>query len=687
MSPRADAAVRAEVAALRRKIEEHNYAYYVLDRPTVPDAEYDRLMRRLLELEVAHPELLSPDSPTQRVGATPALQFEAVAHAQPMLSLDNVFSEEEFEAFDRRVRERLASEGIETESVPYVAEPKFDGTAVSLRYEDGVLVRGATRGDGRTGEDITHNLRTIPSVPLRLRGANPPRIIEVRGEVFMPLAGFHEFNRKAKARGEKTLVNPRNGAAGSLRQLDPKLTAERPLDVFFYAIAETRDWTRPGNHADTLAALQQLGLKTCPEAQLVDGYLGCLAYYSTMLSKRSRLPYEIDGVVYKVNSIEWQRRLGQVSRAPRWAVAHKFPAQEELTVVTGVEFQVGRTGALTPVARLEPVFVGGVTVSNATLHNMDEVARKDVRIGDTVIVRRAGDVIPEVVSVVRERRPAKAKPIKAPKQCPVCRSSVVRAEGEAVYRCTGTRVCPAQSVERMKHFASRHALDIEGLGAKLVEQLVLDGTVTEPADFYALTAEQLAQRERMGEKSAAKVVAAIAKSKHTTLARLLYALGIREVGEATAAALADHFGDLAPIRAASIEELEEIQDIGPVVASEIYEYFRDPENVALIDRLLAVGLRWTKVKKSKHGDSAFAGKTVVITGTLAAMTRDEAKARLRSLGAKVASAVSKKTDIVIAGENPGSKLEKAQAYNVAVLSDAEFTRLIQVTRDQGERRS
>jgi len=662
-----------ELEKLRREVDEHNYAYHVLDDPKIPDAEYDRLMRRLLEIEQEHPELVTPVSPSQRVGAAAVSEFREAVHEQPMLSLENVFTKEELESFDKRVRDKLGEEGIDTVNVEYVAEPKMDGAAVSLRYVDGVLVRGATRGDGRVGEDVTHNIKTIQSVPLRLRGAAVPAMLEVRGEVFMPLEGFRAFNERAASRGEKMLVNPRNGAAGSLRQLDPKLTAERPLDVFFYAIGDASGWTMPDTHSESLVAMQAFGLKTCPEWAIVEGFLGCLGYYTRISAKRSVLPYEIDGVVYKVNLRDWQRRLGYVARAPRWSVAHKFPAQEEITVVNGVEFQVGRTGALTPVARLEPVFVGGVTVSNATLHNMDEVRRKDVRVGDSVIVRRAGDVIPEVVKVVVDRRPRDARIIEAPTVCPVCGSDVVRIEGEATYRCTGGRMCSAQSVEIIKHFASRRAMDIEGLGAKLIEQLVLEGAVETPADLYDLNADQLAALDRMGEKSAQNVVAAIEKSKATTLSRFLYSLGIREVGEATAASLAAHFGNLEAIMEADTSELEEVADVGPIVAKQVEDYFSSREHKSLIKRLRASGVSWpVETQRRPTADSRFYGKTVVVTGTLSSMTRDEVKDRLRALGAKVASSVSRKTDILIAGENPGSKLEKAREFGVEIVSEAQI---------------
>lgn len=665
--------LQAEVDELRRTIEVHNYAYHVLDTPTVPDAEYDRLMRRLQEIEAARPDLVTPDSPTQRVGAAKLEAFREVRHARPMLSLENVFSNDELEAFDKRVRDRLTDADIAAERVTYWAEPKLDGAAISLRYENGELVFGATRGDGTTGEDVTHNVRTIRSIPLRLRGSALPNVLEVRGEVFMPRAGFLRFNKAAEQRGERTFVNPRNAAAGSLRQLDPRLAASRPLDAFFYALGEVSDDVLRGLKAQSAIVdmLRGFGLRTCPEGALVEGVAGCLEYYQRIGGQRSALPYDIDGVVYKVNRLDWQRELGFVSRAPRWAVAHKFPAQEELTVVRGVEFQVGRTGALTPVARLEPVFVGGVTVSNATLHNMDEVERKDVRIGDTVIIRRAGDVIPEIVAVVLDRRPADTHRVTLPKKCPVCGSDVERGEGEAIARCIGGLVCPAQRKEAIRHFASRRALNIEGLGEKLVDQLVDKGLVKTPADLYRLTAEQLAELDRLGEKSAAKVITAIEKSKQTTYARFLYGLGIANVGEATALALASEFGELDELLTADEERLEQVPDVGPVVAAAIHAFFHEAHNVEVIKALLAAGIRWPAgVRKS--GRQPLLGKTFVITGTLETMTRDEAKARLQALGAKVSGSVSKKTTALIVGNDPGSKLQAAQELNVEVWSEAQM---------------
>ena len=666
-----------QVESLREQIRHHNYLYHVLDAPEIPDAEYDRLVRELQRLEAEHPELVTPDSPTQRVGAQPIEAFGTIEHRLPMLSLDNAFSEEELRDFHRRVVDRLELEDG-GEHLRYAAEPKLDGAAVSLLYVDGTLQKGATRGDGTRGEDITHNVRTIDAVPLKLIGDDYPETLEVRGEVFMPIAGFEAYNKKAREAGEKTFVNPRNAAAGSLRQLDPRLTAERPLDIYVYSVGIVEGREMPGNQDEVLDQLQEWGLKTCPERNVVEGIDGCLAYYEDLAARRDSLSYEIDGVVYKVNSRAEQRELGFVSRAPRWAIAHKFPAQEELTVVQGVEFQVGRTGALTPVARLEPVFVGGVTVSNATLHNMDEVNRKDVRIGDTVIVRRAGDVIPEVVSVIKDRRPKGARKVKLPARCPVCDSAVVREEGEAVARCTGGLYCSAQRVEALKHFVSRRAMDIDGLGAKLIEQLVSIDRIKTPDGLFELEKEELSSLERMGEKSAQNLIDAIEQSKETTLARFLYSLGIREVGEATAVNLATHFGRLDGIVSASEEELLSVADVGPVVASRIRAFFDEPHNREVISRLRDAGVHWKESKpRSAPKDGPLAGKIFVLTGTLAAMTRDEAKDRIQALGGKVTGSVSKKTDYVIFGEKAGSKLGKAQQLGVETLDETQFEALLE----------
>jgi DNA ligase (NAD+) len=668
--PKRGAAARA--AKLRELLDRYNYRYHALDDPEVPDAEYDRLMVELRGIEAEHPELITVDSPTQRVGAAPVAAFGAVRHRIPMLSLDNAFSEEEVRDFDRRIRERLPQQP----AIRYSAEPKLDGLAISARYEAGAFVQGATRGDGETGEDITQNLRTIAALPLRLRGEKIPRVLEVRGEVFMPLAGFAKFNKEALARGEKTLVNPRNAAAGSLRQLDPKMTAARPLDMFVYGIGVVEGGDVPAHHSEVLAALRRFGFKICPQSRVVESIEGCLEYYAEIGAARAKLPYQIDGVVYKVDDIGLQRRLGFVSRAPRWAIAHKFPAEEALTTVRGIEFQVGRTGALTPVARLEPAFVGGVTVSNATLHNIDEMTRKDVRVGDTVVIRRAGDVIPEVVRVILERRPPGAAAVALPEKCPVCGSPVIREAEQAVARCSGGRTCPAQRKEEIKHFASRRALDIQGLGEKLVEQLVDRDWVKTPADLFELPVKELESLERMGEKSAQKLHAAIQAAKRTTLPRFLYALGIRDVGEATALALAQHFEDAAALADASVDEIQRVPDVGPIVAGSIHAYFEGAENRKLLKRLLASGIEWPPLEKAQ-ASSAFECKTFVLTGTLTEMTRDAARDEIVRRGGKVSGSVSKKTHYVVAGAEAGSKLEKAKELGIAVLDEAAFRSMLE----------
>lgn len=663
-------AAAQRAATLREQINYHNYCYYVLDDPEISDAEFDKLFRELAQLEREHPALITVDSPTQRVGAAPLAAFGEIKHAIPMLSLDNAFSEEEVRAFDRRVRESL-----KIEVVAYAAEPKLDGLAVSLLYEEGVLVRGATRGDGRTGEDVTQNVRAIPSVPLRLIGKGYPQRLEVRGEVFMSKRGFRDLNKRQDAQGEKIFANPRNAAAGSIRQLDPRITAARPLELCCYGVGEMEKGSLPERHSAILEQLQEWGLRISAERELVVGVEGCVNYYAKMAVRRAALAYEIDGVVYKVDHMAQQKKLGFVARAPRWAVAHKFPAEEVMTKVLGIDEQVGRTGALTPVARLEPVSVGGVTVSNATLHNRGEVRRKDVRVGDTVIIRRAGDVIPEVVAVVMERRPSDAKEYQFLKRCPVCDSEVVHDEGEAAARCNGGLYCPAQRRQAIRHFASRRALDIEGLGDKLVGHMVEQGLVETVADLYRLTPEKVAGLERMGEKSAENLLNALGKSKDTTLARFLYALGIREVGEATAQALARHFGDLDAIAAAGQETLMEVPDIGPVVAQQIAAFFHERHNREVIDKLRAAGVHWPAPER-RPAASPLSGKTFVLTGTLDALTRDEAKERLQSLGAKVASSVSAKTDYVVAGVEPGSKVDKARALNVPILDEQQFLELL-----------
>lgn len=660
--PSPESLKRAE--ELRSALDEHNYRYYVLDDPGVPDAEYDRLFRELQKLEADHPELASDDSPTRRVGSKAETSFEEVVHRLPMLSLDNAFSEDELRDFDRRVRERLGSDN----DVEYVCEPKLDGLAVSLHYEQGSLIRAATRGDGYAGEDITANIRTIPSVPLRLRGNSVPELVEVRGEVYMPKVGFEALNSRLENQGEKAFVNPRNAAAGSLRQKKSTVTAKRPLEMCAYSVAVTDESQLPDTQWACLQQVQRWGFRINPEMRKAQGASECLLAYEELMQKRDALPYGIDGIVFKVNRLDYQKALGFVSRAPRWAIAQKFPAQEELTVIEDVEFQVGRTGAVTPVARLKPVFVGGVTVSNATLHNMDEIRRLDVRIGDTVFVRRAGDVIPKVVKVVTEKRPANAKVVELPKQCPVCDSDVVQIEGEAVARCSGGLFCPAQRKEAIRHYASRKALDIEGLGDKWIDILVDQGMVKTVADIYLLTARDLTRLDRMGEKSASNLVAAIDRSREPVLWRFLYALGIREVGEATAKSLASHFGSLEEVAKADEESLIAVQDVGPIVAGHIRSFFEQPHNRETLDALRDAGVKWQE-EVITAGAKPLHGQTWVLTGTLSELTRDEAREKLEALGAKVAGSVSKKTACVVAGEAAGSKLAKAEQLGVEILSE------------------
>ncbi len=664
---------QARIEALRRQIEYHNYRYYVLDDPEIPDAEYDRLMRELEALEAEHPEWVTPTSPTQRVGAKPLDRFAEVRHEIPMLSLANAFSREEVLAFDQRLHHLAGTD----EPFDYVAEPKLDGLAVSLLYEKGELVQAATRGDGETGEDVTQNVRTIDCIPLRLLGERLPDRLEVRGEVYMPKAGFEALNREMQKQGGKLFANPRNAAAGSLRQLDPRVTARRPLAMYCYALGLAEGLEMPATHYAVLQQIRQWGLPVCPDIEQVKGIEACLAYYEALGQRRDALPYEIDGVVYKIDSLALQARFGFVARAPRWALAHKFPAQEEMTVVEAIEFQVGRTGALTPVARLKPVFVGGVTVSNATLHNMDEIERKDVRVGDTVIVRRAGDVIPEVVSVVLSRRPKTATKVELPATCPVCGSKVTRVPGEAVARCSGGLFCPAQRKEAIKHFASRRAMDIEGLGDKRVDQLIDAGLVEHVDDLYKLTVEQLASLDRMGEKSARNLVAALEKSKQTTLRRFVYALGIREVGEATARLLVQHFGTLDNLRQATIEQLEAVHDVGPIVARYVYDFFRQSHNLEVIDNLIRAGVHWEESEPRENEPAPLEGKTYVLTGALQHMTRDEAREHLQRLGARVAGSVSKKTTAVIAGEKAGSKLDKARQLGIRILDEKALLALLE----------
>lgn len=665
--------IAARIRTLRDEIERHSYLYYALDAPEIPDAEYDKLFRELERLEAEYPQLVTPDSPTRRVGAAPLAEFSQVAHRVPMLSLGNAFEDGEVAAFDKRVRE-----GTGADEVEYAVEPKFDGLAISLVYENGVLVQGATRGDGYTGENVTANLRTIKAIPLRLHSAQSPRLLEVRGEVLILKADFEKLNRQQREKGEKEFANSRNAAAGSLRQLDPRITAKRPLTFFAYGLGSTEGVEMPSTQSAVMDLLETLRVPVCRERKVVVGVEGLLGYYRDIGERRERLPYDIDGVVYKVNSLSWQESLGFVSRAPRFAVAHKFPAQEAITELVGIDVQVGRTGALTPVARLKPVSVGGATVTNATLHNEDEIRRKDVRIGDTVIVRRAGDVIPEVVSVVPGSRPADAREFIMPTQCPVCGSHVIRLPDEAAVRCSGGLFCPAQRKQAILHFASRRAMDIEGMGDKLVDQLVDQDLVSTPADLYTLGMNALANLDRMAEKSATNVLAAIEVSKNTTLARFVFALGIRNVGEVTAKELARYFGGLDALMASDEEELQQIPDVGPVVALSISQFFVEPHNLEVIKQLRANGVHWVEGERAPRPvESAITGKTFVLTGTLPSLSRDEAKEKIESLGGKVSGSVSKKTDFVVAGAEAGSKLAKAQELGVPVLDESGLMALLE----------
>lgn len=655
---------------LREQLNTYNHQYYVLDNPSITDSQYDSLFSQLQALEKQYPQLQDAQSPTQRVGGAVLSAFDSVEHAVPMLSLANAFSFAELQAFEKRLHDRLKN----SDAISFACEPKLDGLAVNLRYEDGVFKQAATRGDGATGEDITENCRTIKSIPLKLYGENIPKVLEVRGEVFMPLDGFKKLNTKALAQDGKIFANPRNAAAGSLRQLDSSVTATRPLDMHCYGVGEVSQ-VIADNHGELIAKLASFGFKTSPEIYVVDTIDDCEAYYQALLERRHELGYEIDGVVIKVNDFVTQEALGFVSRAPRWAIAYKFPAAEEMTTILAVEFQVGRTGALTPVARLKPVFVGGVTLSNATLHNMDEIARKDVRIGDTVIVRRAGDVIPEVVKPVIDKRPENAELIVAPSVCPVCQSDVEQTDGAAALRCSGGLYCRAQRKEAIKHFASRKALDIEGLGDKLVEQLVDEGLIQTIADLFSLTLDQLSRLDRMAEKSARNLLDALEKARSTTLNRFIFSLGIREVGEASALNLAQHFGDISKVMQADEQALLAVPDIGPVAVKNLQHFFNEAHNKEVIESLLAAGIHWPQVEVASN-DSAVFGKTFVVTGTLSSMSRDQAKQKLQSLGAKVAGSVSKKTDFLVAGEAAGSKLEKAQSLGVNILDEQAFLVLI-----------
>ena len=661
-APAAD--VKQRIESLRADIDRHNYQYYALDAPLISDAEYDRLFRELQTLEASHPELVTPESPTRRIGSAPLTGFATVKHRVPMLSLNNAFDEEEVAAFDRRVREALDAERID-----YAAEPKFDGLAVSLCYEHGVLTRGATRGDGESGEDVTANLRTVRAIPLRLAGKGLPVLLEVRGEVVMLKADFEQLNQAQRARGEKEFVNPRNAAAGALRQLDSRITATRKLAFFAYGLGAAEGVPAFRTHSALLDYLADRRFPVAKERKVVTGVDGMLGYYRATGEKRAGLPYDIDGVVYKVNDLAAQRELGFVSRAPRFAVAHKFPAEEAMSEIVAIDVQVGRTGALTPVARLKPVFVGGVTVTHATLHNEDEIRRKDIRINDTVVVRRAGDVIPEAVRVVGDKRPAHAPVFVMPKSCPVCGSAVRRLEDEAVARCTAGLYCPAQRKQALLHFASRRAMDIEGLGEKLVEQLVESELVATPADLYRLDVSALAGLERMAEKSAGNAVAAIDKSKRTTLARFVFALGIRNVGERTAADLARYFGDIGPLMAADEQTLQQVRDVGPVVAQSIVQFFAEPHNREVVAQLLAAGVGFERTPRARPASSRVGGRIFVLTGALPTLTRDQARELIEARGGRVAGSVSKKTDFVVAGADPGSKYDKAVELGITVLDE------------------
>ena len=666
--------LQQQIDTLRQDLRRYEYEYHVLDNPTIPDAEYDRLFHQLKALEAAHPELITADSPTQRVGAKPLSGFAQIRHEIPMLSLDNAFSDEEFYAFVKRIEDRLIRL---PEPLTFCCEPKLDGLAVSILYVNGVLTQAATRGDGTTGEDITANIRTIRNIPLQLLMDNPPVRLEVRGEVFMPHAGFERLNQQALEKGEKTFANPRNAAAGSLRQLDPKITSKRPLVLNAYGIGIAEGVDLPNTHYERLQWLKSIGIPVNPEIRLCNGTDEVLDFYRDIQNKRSSLGYDIDGTVLKINDIALQEKLGFISKAPRWAIAYKFPAQEELTRLNDVEFQVGRTGAITPVAKLEPVFVAGVTVSNATLHNGDEIERLDIAIGDTVVIRRAGDVIPQIIGVLHDRRPADARPIVFPETCPVCDSAIVRIEGEAVARCTGGLFCAAQRKEALKHFVSRKAMDIDGVGGKLIEQLVDRELVHTPADLFKLDLTTLTRLERMGAKSAENALASLEKAKNTTLARFIFALGIREVGEATALNLANHFKTLEALQNADLEALQQVPDVGEVVANRILAFWHEPHNVAVVNDLIAQGVHWETVETKEVTENRFKGKTVVLTGTLTQMGRNEAKALLQDMGAKVSGSVSAKTDFVIAGDAAGSKLTKAQELGVTVLTEEEFLAEIQ----------
>lgn len=663
--------IQKHIDSLREEINTHNYSYYVLDNPEVPDSEYDRLLRELCEIEEQNPNLITADSPTQRVGATPLDSFSEVKHEVPMLSLGNAFSDQDMSDFDKRIRE-----GVEHDNIEYAAEPKLDGLAISLLYRNGLLERAATRGDGRIGEDVTLNIRTIDAIPLKLRGKDFPHLIEIRGEVVMPKAGFEKLNHQQLEKGEKAFVNPRNAAAGSLRQLDPQITATRPLSFYSYGVGLIEGMTLPDKHSDMMQNLKSWGLRINPESKVVKGAKGCIEYYENLAKKRNDLPDEIDGIVYKTDNLNFQDIMGFVSRAPRWAIARKFPAQEEMTTLLDIDIQVGRTGALTPVARLDPVFVGGVTVSNATLHNQDEIDRLDIRKGDTVIIRRAGDVIPQIVSVVKSKRQGKPRRFHLPEKCPVCNSETARFEDEAVTYCTGGLFCEAQRKEAIKHFASRRAMNVDGLGDKLVEQLVDEGLIHTIADLYDLEVDTLVKLERMAEKSAKNLVESLEKSKSTTLEKFVFSLGIHSVGETTAQTLANHFSTLDNIINANEEKLLDVPDVGPIVAENLLTFFKQEHNIEVVNQLIAVGINWPKIKNKSVDEQPLIGKIFVVTGTLETMGRNDTKTALQDLGAKVAGSVSKNTDYVVVGENAGSKATKASDLGITILDEKALLELL-----------
>jgi len=672
---------KKEVETLSQALRRYNHEYYVLDTPTVPDSYYDTVFHKLSSLEKQYPKLISPDSPTQRVGGEALSSFDKVIHSIPMLSLDNVFDKAGYKAFDKRIKDRVNIS--ESNLVNYVCEPKLDGLAISLRYQNGVLSSAATRGDGETGENITQNARTIASIPLKLFGDDFPEILEVRGEVLMSKSGFEKLNERARREGAKVFANPRNAAAGSLRQLDSKITAKRPLEIFCYGLglveSSNSDFQMPNSHYQMMKQLVEWGFRVNPLLKIHRGIEACENYYQDILSKRHALPYEIDGVVFKVDDYQLQQRLGFVARAPRWAIAYKFPAQEELTKLLQIDFQVGRTGAITPVARLQPVNVGGVVVSNATLHNLDEISRLDVREGDTVSVYRAGDVIPKIVSVIKEKRLPNATSVQIPQVCPVCSSDVERVESEAIIRCSAPTTCSAQQKEMIKHFASRKAMDIDGLGDRLIEQLVDERLLVNSADLYQLNLEPLAALERMGEKSATNLLQAIEISKKTTLPRFLFALGIREVGEITAQSLAKHFLHLEALMSADLPALEEVEDVGPIVASFVYQYFHTQDNQLYLDKLLNSGIEWPTIEVADLDKQFLKGQTYVITGTLSYLSRAEAKEKLQLLGAKVSGSVSAKTDCLVAGGKAGSKLTKAESLGVKVINEDQLIILLETS--------